>query len=73
MCIVLVEKGVGVEISYIDFSNLFEDLLEFNFYGIVLILVDCEFVFYKLYIIMEYFDECFFYLLFMLVYLVLCG
>ena len=52
--IVLAEKGVGVEISYTDPSNLSEDLLELNPYGTVPTLVDRELVLYKSHIIMEY-------------------
>ena len=57
--IVLAEKGVGVEISYTDPSNLPEDLLELNPYGTVPTLVDRELVLYNSHIIMEYLDERF--------------
>lgn len=57
--IVLAEKGVGVEISYTDPSNLPEDLLDLNPYGTVPTLVDRELVLYKSHIIMEYLDERF--------------
>lgn len=57
--IVLAEKGVGVEISYIDPNNLPEDLLELNPYGTVPTLVDRELVLYESQIIMEYLDERF--------------
>ncbi len=57
--IVLAEKGVGVEISYTDPSNLSEDLLELNPYGTVPTLVDRELVLYNSHIIMEYLDERF--------------
>lgn len=57
--IVLAEKGVGVEISYTDASNLPEDLLELNPYGTVPTLVDRELVLYQSHIIMEYLDERF--------------
>ncbi|MDT0584300.1 MULTISPECIES: stringent starvation protein SspA [Alteromonadaceae] len=57
--IVLAEKGVGVEISFIDPSQLSEDLLELNPYGTVPTLVDRELVLYKSHIIMEYLDERF--------------
>ncbi|MCC2617767.1 stringent starvation protein A [Aestuariibacter halophilus] len=57
--IVLAEKGVGVEISFTDPSNLPEDLLELNPYGTVPTLVDRELVLYKSHIIMEYLDERF--------------
>jgi len=56
---VLAEKGVGVEISYTDPSNLPEDLLELNPYGTVPTLVDRELVLYNSHIIMEYLDERF--------------
>lgn len=69
----LVEKGVSFEVELVDENNFLVELIELNFYKIVLILVDCEFVLYDLKIIMEYLDECFFYLLFMFVYLVVCG
>ncbi|MEP0357759.1 MAG: stringent starvation protein SspA [Paraglaciecola sp.] len=57
--IVLAEKGVGVEISYTDPTNLSEDLLELNPYGTVPTLVDRELVLYNSHIIMEYLDERF--------------
>lgn len=57
--IVLAEKGVGVEISYTDPSDLPEDLLDLNPYGSVPTLVDRELVLYNSHIIMEYLDERF--------------
>lgn len=57
--IVLAEKGVGVEISYVDPNNLPEDLYEVNPYGTVPTLVDRELVLYQSNIIMEYLDERF--------------
>jgi RNA polymerase-associated protein len=57
--IVLAEKGVGVEISYVDAKNLPEDLLELNPYGTVPTLVDRDLVLYTSHIIMEYLDERF--------------
>lgn len=57
--IVLAEKGVGVEISYVDARNLPEDLLELNPYGTVPTLVDRDLVLYTSHIIMEYLDERF--------------
>jgi RNA polymerase-associated protein len=57
--IVLAEKGVGVEISFIDPTELPEDLLELNPYGTVPTLVDRELVLYNSHIIMEYLDERF--------------
>jgi RNA polymerase-associated protein len=56
---VLAEKGVGVEISFIDPMELPEDLLELNPYGTVPTLVDRELVLYNSHIIMEYLDERF--------------
>lgn len=57
--IVLAEKGVGVEISFTDPTNLPEDLIDLNPYGTVPTLVDRELVLYKSHIIMEYLDERF--------------
>jgi RNA polymerase-associated protein len=57
--IVLAEKGVGVEISYTDPTNLPEDLIDLNPYGTVPTLVDRELVLYNSHIIMEYLDERF--------------
>ena len=57
--IVLAEKGVGVEISYTDPTNLPEDLIDLNPYGTVPTLVDRELVLYHSHIIMEYLDERF--------------
>ncbi|ALS99678.1 stringent starvation protein SspA [Lacimicrobium alkaliphilum] len=57
--IVLAEKGVGVEISFVDPASLPEDLLELNPYGTLPTLVDRELVLYRSHIIMEYLDERF--------------
>lgn len=57
--IVLAEKGVGVEINYVDPSKLPEDLFEVNPYGTVPTLLDRELVLYESNIIMEYLDERF--------------
>lgn len=57
--IVLAEKGVGVEINYIDPNNLPEDLIDLNPYSTVPTLVDRELVLYESHIIMEYLDERF--------------
>jgi len=57
--IVLAEKGVAVEINYVDPNNLPEDLLQLNPYGTVPTLVDRELVLYTAHIIMEYLDERF--------------
>ncbi|WP_194756260.1 stringent starvation protein SspA [Aliidiomarina indica] len=58
--IVLAEKGVSVEIAYVDPDNQPEDLLQLNPYADnVPTLVDRELVLYKAQIIMEYLDERF--------------
>ncbi|MFT4993629.1 MAG: RNA polymerase-associated protein [Paraglaciecola sp.] len=57
--IVLAEKGVAVEISYMDPKHLSEDLIDLNPYGTVPTLVDRELVLYNAHIIMEYLDERF--------------
>ncbi|WP_416306191.1 stringent starvation protein SspA [Neptunicella sp. SCSIO 80796] len=57
--IVLAEKGVGVEITFVEPSNVPEDLVDLNPYGTVPTLVDRELVLYQSRIIMEYLDERF--------------
>ncbi|RUO23508.1 stringent starvation protein A [Aliidiomarina iranensis] len=58
--IVLAEKGVTVEIAYVEQDNQPEDLLQLNPYADnVPTLVDRELVLYKAQIIMEYLDERF--------------
>ncbi|MDX1705215.1 stringent starvation protein SspA [Pseudidiomarina sp.] len=58
--IVLAEKGVGVEITFVDPDNRPEDLLQLNPYPDALpTLVDRELVLYNAHIIMEYLDERF--------------
>lgn len=58
--IVLAEKGVTVEIAFVDRDNQPEDLLQLNPYADnVPTLVDRELVLYKAQIIMEYLDERF--------------
>jgi RNA polymerase-associated protein len=58
--IVLAEKGVTVEIAFVDQGNQPEDLLQLNPYADnVPTLVDRELVLYKAQIIMEYLDERF--------------
>ncbi|RUO80097.1 stringent starvation protein A [Idiomarina tyrosinivorans] len=58
--IVLAEKGVGVEISYVDSDNKPEDLLQLNPYSDASpTLVDRELVLYNAHIIIEYLDERF--------------
>jgi RNA polymerase-associated protein len=57
--IVLAEKGVNVEITYVDKDNWPEELAELNPYNTVPTLVDRELVLYNSRIIMEYLDERF--------------
>ncbi|EKE85355.1 stringent starvation protein SspA [Idiomarina xiamenensis] len=58
--IVLAEKGVGVEINYVDSDNKPEDLMQLNPYPETMpTLVDRELVLYNGHIIMEYLDERF--------------
>ena len=58
--IVLAEKGVTVEIAFVEQGNQPEDLLQLNPYADnVPTLVDRELVLYKAQIIMEYLDERF--------------
>lgn len=57
--IVLAEKGVGFEITFVNPNNLPEEMLELNPYGTVPTLVDRDLVLYKSHIIMEYLDERF--------------
>ncbi|EGN74857.1 stringent starvation protein A [Aliidiomarina shirensis] len=58
--IVLAEKGVTVEIAFVEQDNQPEDLLQLNPYADnVPTLVDRELVLYKAQIIMEYLDERF--------------
>jgi len=57
--IVLAEKGVGVEITAVDLTNLPEDLLDLNPYGTVPTLIDRELALYEAKIIIEYLDERF--------------
>lgn len=58
--IVLAEKGVGVEINFVEPGQFPEDLLQLNPYPDALpTLVDRELVLYNAHIIMEYLDERF--------------
>jgi len=57
--IVLAEKGVNVEITFVDEDNWPEELAELNPYNNVPTLVDRELVLYNSRIIMEYLDERF--------------
>lgn len=72
ICLVLVEKNVVVEVIDIEVGCCLLMLVEVNFYGSVLILVDCDLVLYELMVVMEYFDECYLYLLLLFDYLVKC-
>jgi RNA polymerase-associated protein len=57
--IVLAEKGVAVELTFVEPLKVDEDLMELNPYGTVPTLVDRELVLYQAHIIMEYLDERF--------------
>jgi len=57
--IVLAEKGVNVEITFVDDDNWPEELAELNPYNTVPTLVDRDLVLYNSRIIMEYLDERF--------------
>jgi Glutathione S-transferase len=57
--IVLAEKGVGVDINFVDLENLPEDLIDLNPYGTVPTLIDRELALYEAKIIIEYLDERF--------------
>lgn len=58
--LVLAEKGVGVEISFVEGDERPEDLIELNPYPDALpTLVDRDLVLYNAHIIMEYLDERF--------------
>ncbi|PTC01375.1 stringent starvation protein A [Thalassospira xiamenensis] len=58
--LVLAEKGVGVEISFIEGDERPEDLMQLNPYAdAVPTLVDRDLVLYNAHIIMEYLDERF--------------
>lgn len=57
--LVLAEKGINVEIIYVDPANPPEDLIELNPYAMVPTLVDRDLVLYDSHVIMEYLDERF--------------
>ena len=58
--LVLAEKGVGVEISFVSGDDRPEDLMQLNPYpDATPTLVDRELVLYNAHIIMEYLDERF--------------
>jgi len=56
---VLAEKGITVEVDYIDPDNLPEDLIDLNPYQSVPTLVDRELVLYDPQVVTEYLDERF--------------
>ena len=55
--IVLAEKGINVEVNFVDPESKPEDLNTLNPYGTVLTLIDRELVLYDAQIMMEYLDE----------------
>lgn len=57
--IVLAEKGVNVDVLYVDVNNPLEDLLTLNPYNSVPTLVDRDLVVYEANVIVEYLDERF--------------
>lgn len=57
--IVLAEKGVNVDVLYVDVNNPPEDLLTLNPYNSVPTLVDRDLVVYEANVIVEYLDERF--------------
>lgn len=57
--IVLAEKGINVELHYVEAHELPEDLIEMNPYGTVPTLIDRDLVLYSAQVIMEYLDERF--------------
>jgi stringent starvation protein A len=57
--IVLAEKDINVDITYVDGDEQPEELVELNPYGSLLTLVDRDLVLYEAQIIMEYLDERF--------------
>ena len=57
--IVLAEKNISVDISYVDINNPPEDLLTLNPYNSLPTLVDRELVLYEAGVITEYLDERF--------------
>ena len=57
--VVLAEKDINVEISYVEMNDRPEDLLDLNPYNTVLTLVDRDLVLYDAQIMMEYLDERF--------------
>lgn len=57
--IVLAEKGINVDVQYVDPANLPEDLIDLNPYQTLPTLVDRDLVLYDARVIMEYLDERF--------------
>lgn len=67
VCFLFVVKGVSYECVMVEFGKLLEDFVDLNFYVIMLILVDCDFILYDILVVCEYFDECYLYFLLMLI------
>ncbi len=57
--IVLAEKGVSVDVIYMDGNEKIEDLIQLNPYGTIPTLIDRDLVLYDSNIILEYLDERF--------------
>lgn len=57
--IVLAEKGVNVQVSFVGHANKPEDLNDLNPYGSILTLVDRDLVLYEQQVMLEYLDERF--------------
>ncbi|MEE8514939.1 MAG: glutathione S-transferase N-terminal domain-containing protein, partial [Gammaproteobacteria bacterium] len=57
--IVLADKGINVEIKYVDNDVRPEELVDLNPYNAILTLIDRELVLYDAQIMMEYLDERF--------------
>ncbi len=55
--LVLMEKGINVEINFVDEENKPEDLNDLNPYDTLLTLIDRDLVLYDAQIMMEYLDE----------------
>ncbi len=57
--IVLAEKGINVEVQFVDSAHLPEDVIDLNPYQTLPTLVDRDLVLYDARVIMEYLDERF--------------
>lgn len=57
--IVLAEKGINVEVQFVDAAHLPEDVIDLNPYQTLPTLVDRDLVLYDARVIMEYLDERF--------------